>query len=83
MPLEFRKTHDDPGYYTEYEVLEDGQPIGSFYREWDIMNEWGLDAALEARFGQNAASGHKRAASLMRELRSLDLANSIEKEQEA
>lgn len=47
------------------------------------MNEWGLDAALEARFGQNAASGHKRAASLTRELRSLDRANSMEKEQEA
>ena len=71
MALEFRKTHDEPGYYTEYEVREDGRPIGTIYREWDVMEEWGLDAGLEERFGQNAASGHQRVQGLMAELRQL------------
>ena len=70
--LTFARTTEIPGELTEYAVLEDGREIGTLYREWDIMTEWGIDALLEERFGANAASGHDNVRSAMAELRKLD-----------
>ena len=70
--LTFARTTEIPGELTEYAVLEDGVEIGTLYREWDVMTEWGIDALLEERFGPDAASGHDNVRSAMAELKRLD-----------
>ena len=66
--LTFTKTTDIPGELTEYEVREQGRYLGTLYREWQTMSEWGLDTGLENRFGENAAAGHHRLKAVIQEI---------------
>ena len=71
MKLEFVLIHDTPRVYTEYVVRSGHQILGSVYKEHDVMTEWGIDANLEAEFGENAASGHRTFYKIKQELERL------------
>ena len=73
--ITFHKDDQDPDHLA-YQVAEDGESIGTIFREtyfqgteYFRMTEWALDATMEARFGENFGSGHSRVQSLMKEIR--------------
>ena len=82
--IKFYKTANDFSHDLMYEVVEDGEYVGLIFREvyyagadYHRMIEWGLDAGMEARFGENFGSGHTRVQSLMREIREAAAAKEV------
>ena len=52
----------------EYDVLLDGNCIGSVYQEAE-MTEWACDAGIEERYGENIAAGYTNINDVMKDLR--------------
>lgn len=66
--LKFVRQHEAYAEDKHYDVLLNGNLIGSVYKEAE-MTEWACDAGIEEKFYENVVAGYTRIADVMRELR--------------